>query len=294
WLSKNQQKKWFIWLHYFDPHTPYEPPAQFAQLYPAANNRSKLYASFSQLSAMEERKYIPTEQDIDRLKALYAGEISYVDNEIGRLLKVLADTGLIKNTIIILVADHGESFEHGIYANHDQVLYESSVRIPLIIIAPKQIPQGKRIDTLVQSIDVMPTILELLNLKTDTFMQGKSLLGLVRGKKPTQEPTVVIERRYYQNQQDCLRRHIPVGERYAIRTQKWKYIWSEFAPLELYNLEQDPAETNNLIKTHPEIKNNLQQYFDQWLQENNQLRRWAYQKIDEQTAEQLRSLGYIQ
>jgi arylsulfatase A-like enzyme len=294
WVSKNQNKKWFIWLHYFDPHTPYEPPEPFKQLYPAVNNGSKLFGSFSQISAMEEKKLTPTPKDIERLQALYSGEISYVDSELGRLFDVLNKMGLTKKTIIILLADHGESFDHDIYANHDQVLYESSVRIPLIIIAPKQIPQGKRIDTLVQSIDIMPTILELLKLKPDTFMQGKSLLGLIRGKKPAPEPTVVIERRYYQNQQDCLRRHIPVGARYAIRTQNWKYIWSEFAPLELYNLGQDPGETNNLIKTQPEIKNKLHQYFDQWLNENNKLRKWAYQKIDEQTAEQLKSLGYIQ
>jgi arylsulfatase A-like enzyme len=295
WLAKNQKKPWFIWLHYFDAHTPYEPPAQFANLYPDANNGSKIYASFSQLSAMEEHKCTPTEKDIAHMKALYSGEISYIDAEFGRLMTNLHQQGILNNTIIILVADHGECFDHGIYANHDQSLYEHAIRVPLLIAGPKSLlPQEKQINTLVRTIDIMPTILAITKIKSETFMQGKNLLPLVRGTNPGTTGFAVIERRYYQNQQDCIRRHIPVGERYAVRTDKWKYIWSEFAPLELYDLEQDPDEANNLIKNHPEMKAELQQDLDKWLADNNKLRQWAFQKIDEQTAEQLRSLGYIQ
>lgn len=295
WLTKNQTKPWFIWLHYFDAHTPYEPPAQFANLYPDTNNGSKIYASFSQLSTMEEHKYTPTEKDIAHMKALYSGEISYIDAEFGRLLTSLRQQGLLNNTIIVLVSDHGECFDHGIYANHDQSLYETAIRVPLLIAGPKSmLPQGKQINALARTVDIVPTILAMIKLKSDTFMQGKNLLPLIQGTESDTTRFAVIERRYYQNQEDCIRRHIPVGERYAVRTDKWKYIWSEFAPLELYNLEQDPGENNNLLKTHSEMTTAFQQDLNTWLSDNNKLRKWAYQKIDKETEEQLRSLGYIQ
>ncbi|MFB3896687.1 MAG: sulfatase [bacterium] len=294
WLKGNQNKPWFIWLHYFDAHTPYEPPAQFANRYPAANNDSKIYASFSQLSAMEEHKYSPTEKDIDHMKALYSGEISYIDAEFGRLMAYLRQQGLLNNTIIVLVADHGECFDHGIYANHDQSLYDTAIRVPLLFAGPKSIiPQGKQIKTLVRTIDIVPTILAITKIKSDTFIQGKNLLPLMQGINSATSGYAVIERRYYQNQEDCIRRHIPVGERYAVRSDKWKYISSEFAPPELYDLEKDPDELNNLDKDNPKQKADMQQYLDKWLADNNKLRTWAYQKIDAETAEQLRSLGYI-
>ncbi|MCX7919116.1 MAG: sulfatase-like hydrolase/transferase [bacterium] len=294
WLNSVKKKKWFAWIHYFDAHSPYEPPEQFAQLYPAVNNGSQMYGSFSQISAFEEKKYIPTQKDIERMQALYAAEISYVDNELGRLFNSLDKMGLRKNTIIIVLADHGESFDHDIYAAHGQSLYDSSIRIPLIISAPQLLPKGKRIDSLVRTIDVMPTILDFLRIKSETLMQGKSLVPMIRNQQTPGEPYVVIERRHFESKKDCLRRHIPFGARYAVRSANWKYIWSETAPEELYHLQRDNLELINIAEQNQNIKTEYYNYLQKWLQENSRLRQWAYQKIDAETAEQLRSLGYIQ
>ncbi len=147
WL-KDQKRKWFAWVHLFDPHQPYLPPEPF-------------------LSRFKNERY--------------SGEVAYVDFEIGNLLGFLKENKALENTIIFFTADHGESLgEHG-ESTHGYFAYNSTLWVPLILWIPGMNP--KTIDEYVSHIDIFPTICDLLKIKKPSFLQGVSLLPLINGKK---------------------------------------------------------------------------------------------------------------
>jgi choline-sulfatase len=150
WLRENGQKKFFLWVHYYDPHAPYDPPEPYRHNYS---------------------------------KDLYSGEIAYTDEQVGRLLDGLERQGLTSHTLIVVIGDHGESLgEHG-EATHGVFLYDSTTHVPLIIAGP-QVAAGKVIGEQVRSIDVMPTVLAFLNLPPGGEAAGVSLWPLIeQGRK---------------------------------------------------------------------------------------------------------------
>ena len=149
WLAKNSQKKFFLWMHLYDPHFPYRPPEPYAH---------------------------------DYADHLYDGEIAFADEQAGRLLRFLKDKGLYGNTLIILSGDHGESLgEHG-EKTHGFFIYNATMRVPLII----RVPENKTARTIaapVSLVDLMPTVLAALEIEVPPQVQGKSLLPALREDK---------------------------------------------------------------------------------------------------------------
>src|SRR5215472_12279582 len=150
WLSKNYQKRFFLWMHLYDPHYPYRPPAPYS----------------------EEYKSHP-----------YDGEIAFADEQVGRLLRFLKERSLYHNTLVVLSGDHGEGLgDHG-EATHGFFIYNSTLRVPLLFHLPPTTP-AHQITSPVRTIDIMPTILEILKVPVPSEVQGESLLPLISGKKP--------------------------------------------------------------------------------------------------------------
>lgn len=152
WL-KGRRSPWFLWIHCWDPHTPYEPPEPFKTQY---NEHP------------------------------YEGEVAYVDMALGKLLDDMKETGLSDSTLIIFTGDHGESLgQHGEKA-HGFFAYNSSIWIPLIISCPEIAPG--RIGQYVSHIDIFPTVCDLLGIETPPFLQGISLLPALRGMPLSERP----------------------------------------------------------------------------------------------------------
>ena len=148
WLAKNYQKKFFLWMHLYDPHSPYHPPAPYS----------------------EEYKGRP-----------YDGEIAFADAQVGRLIQFLKDKGLYKNTLIVLSGDHGESLgEHG-EQTHGFFIYNATLHVPLIFHLPGQ-PTSHAVSEIVNLADLMPTILQVLKVDVPSQVQGRSLLPLMMAK----------------------------------------------------------------------------------------------------------------
>jgi Tfp pilus assembly protein PilF len=199
WLQQHPVGKRFVWIHLYDPHDPYEPPAPYAAQY---------------------------------AKDPYSGEIAYADAQIAKLLSLLKRQGRYQNAAIILLADHGEGLgEHG-ENTHGIFLYDSTLRIPLVVKLPKNDRAGAAVADQVSTIDVFPTIMELAGAATPSSLEGRSLLASARPKS-----RVVISETDY-----------PLRFGWApiksARTVGGKYI--DAPRPEYYELSNDPGEKENI------------------------------------------------
>jgi arylsulfatase A-like enzyme len=294
WLeSRDTTRPFFLFVHYFDPHDPYSPPAGFAERFEAT---------------------LPPDQQggMDLLVASYDGEIAYTDQEIGRLLKVLTELGLSQDTLVVAVGDHGEGLmDHG-HLNHGVHLYEEAVRVPLILRFPDRIPAGRSVSNPVELTDVAPTILELLRpevqladgaspagelLRDPTGAAGgRSLASMLAADgaqppDPTERGPIYFYRRHYE-----ATRVVGVstaGEKFALRDGRWKYILGDVPRSEeLYDLEADPGEQRDRHQAFPKVAARLSQQLATWRRSVTR-EDTPTQPLPESERAKLRALGYV-
>lgn len=288
WLDNKLQSKMFIYIHYLDVHWPYrrisnKQPSRYASLF-YENNKDKLIAPITDdkrgIGGIPREKVIDGNLDINYYISFYDGEIRYVDNQIGILIDYLKKNGLYNDSIIIIIADHGEAFgEHNLYLEHAHTLYDELLRVPLIIKFPGQTFGGSIISKQVRLVDVMPTILEYLDLAIPEYIDGESLIPLINAKGR-------YGGEFAFSKTDIMN---------AIRTEEWKLIYHEGGnKYELYNLKQDPGELNNLINEEKIQFESLKARLDKWIKSSITFKRENEQILDETLKEQLRRLGYVQ
>ena len=246
WLEK-QSSPWFSFIHLWDPHAPYSSPEPFN----------------------EKFKNDP-----------YSGEVAYVDSELGKLFDYLKNNNLMENTLVILTGDHGEALgDHG-ETSHGYFAYNSTLWIPLIIAGP-----GIKIfhvDEYVSHIDIFPTICDVLGMEKPSFLQGVSLLPLMKGKKIRKRAIYFESLVPYYN-----RGWAPL---WGFIEEKKKFIDSPLP--EYYNLENDFNEEKNLVQdiNLEEQKKKMKELMD-GLSSLTQMQ--SSRSPDRETLEKLRSLGYI-
>jgi arylsulfatase A-like enzyme len=255
WLKKNHEKNFFLFLNYFDPHSLYTPPKKFS-------------AAFSR--SLGEK---PTKED--KINAYYDGEILYMDHFIGLVLDLLKVFNVYENTWIIVTADHGELLgEHGM-VRHSKSLYQEEVYIPLMMKYPKGEVKPYRSDMLIQLIDILPTICKRLNITMPEGIQGMAPPGI---EHPIIAETYCI---------DYTMR--------AIFRGNYKFIWKSNGVHMLFNLKDDPSENNNLIKQDVGHAKSLEDDLKNYLSGlPNPGQAGTLQKVDNDTQEALKSLGYIE
>ena len=274
-IKANKKNNFFIWLHYTDTHVPHIFPYSFSNKFKAEEKSEKIFdilnskKSYSKKNIDFLKGCWKVNDTIEDIIAKYDTAISYTDSLIAKLVNILEEEDLLKNTIVFILADHGESLaEHGLYFTHGG-LYDVSFNVPLIIFG-KGIPKNKKIDTLVQSKDLAPTILDLSNIDYDSMQfDGKSLLPLMSGETEKIRDSIFIE------EQVC-------GiKRRGIRTQKYKYVESpekEYSVCNLchtthgpitalYDLKKDPEENFNLAKQDKKLLNKMKSELDKTLKD---------------------------
>ncbi len=199
-LDQVHNEPFFYWIHYYDPHQPYQALGDYHRMYYTGDPADPSHTSMENASYPDSwdtdtsDSWFRPFRDLDYFKKEYAAEVSYTDAEIGRLFQALERLDLDENTIIVLTADHGESLgEHGIYFDH-WTLYDSDLHIPLIVRYPSNVPAGKRVKADVSGIDAAPTILELIgerdNFLAERLFDGRSLVPLWNSSQ-TWEPRIV-------------------------------------------------------------------------------------------------------
>jgi choline-sulfatase len=250
WFKTNGGRKFFLWVHYYDPHAPYDPPQPYKRAY---------------------------------AHDLYSGEIAYMDEQVGRLLDGMKELGLSDHTLIVAMGDHGESLgEHG-ELTHGVFLYDSTLHVPLIIAGPG-VPAGRVISEQVRSIDVMPTVLAFLHLSPGNEAQGVNLWPLIEHSTRSPTDSAYLETIYP-------RTYLGWSELRGVRTDKWAFI-SAPKP-ELYDLESDPGETNNIVDRHPEVEAVLQAKMWALSGLSSGHEELVPSALDDQTRRQLNALGYV-
>lgn len=250
WFEKNQEGKFFAFIHNASIHDPYLVPGPYDQKFdpdydgPIIGTPEALYSEVKTRIPERLNDYYvwrdlywslvnkSDQREVEHLKALYDGAILWTDNILGRLLNRLNELGIFENTIIVITSDHGEGFgEHGNFL-HYRELYDEIIHVPLIIKIPHM--QSSRSSALVQSIDIMPTILACLGVRTPDYVEGRSLLPVMMGELASVNPFVSAQFLF----------------NYALRTKEWKFIRTSTLREELYNVLEDPGESINLLDKH--------------------------------------------
>lgn len=287
WLDGIGGQNFFIWVHYFDPHAPYDPPPPYNRMYDP-DYRGSVKGSMQSLFKIWDETLIPTEADIQHIIALYDGEISFTDEQIGVLLDKLKQMQVLNNTVIIVTADHGESlWEHDYNFKHGDFLYESSLRIPLIITIPGEGIVRKQIDYQTENIDIVPTILEVLKIPKPSTMQGESLLGLISGKDNYNKKIGFAQAIGSRDE-----RYEKETRKYALRTIEWKLVQNETGEDELYHIKEDSAELKNLITFEIGVTKEFNRLLNNKLTSIKKSER-EIALPDEDTLRRLKGLGYI-
>lgn len=283
WIAARDGKRpFFTWVHLFDPHTPHTPPQPFALGFRPASAAGldplRAWVPFRQPGARDfDEPVLGGQRD------LYAGEVAYLDRQVGRLLGFLESRGMLENTIVALVADHGESLgEHGVLYRHVG-LHDTTTRVPLMIRWPGAEPKGRRLEGLVQTIDLFPTLLVAAGLQVPQ-QDGTDLRELTgEGKRG--------RRAVFSEHAGRLG--------LMVRTPEHKYILSQgnarFFPdgASLYDLKADPEETRNLAGQGHLAETQLSDLLRRWLADRRNAPQAKPRAQSDEERARLKALGYL-
>jgi len=261
WLNQPPQTPFFLWLHFYDPHDPYDPPAPFKARYAA----------------------LP-----------YDGEIAYVDFAIGKLLTALRSRGLYDQSLIVVVADHGEALgEHG-ERSHGLFLYDETLHVPLLVKLPGASPTHLRIESRVGLVDIAPTVLQQVGIPAPAAMQGRSLLELVKSnasRNPkTAKSDVLAQDRSQYAETDYPYRAFGWSSLRSWRTGKYLYI--DAPKPELYDRSLDPGATQNLVNSASSVAATMAAQLEEFRRKTGRSDK-ADPVLTAHQVQQLQALGYV-
>jgi arylsulfatase len=290
WLRRDREKPFFAYLHYRDVHAPYVPPPPYDRMFPRAAPGRPLTEAELGLQPVDirgPRRF----RDLDSYIDQYDGEIRYTDDCLAELLGTLEKEGFLDETVLFVTADHGETFlEHGAWT-HGTDVYEELTRVPLLLVLPRGKHAGRRVEAPVQTIDIYPTVLELLGSRIPSELQGKSLFDAIEGGADPHRP-VFSEARVPKHKRPAGR-----GQIVAVRADGWKLIYNRRSRrTELYHLARDPAESNDLVAREPHKARELTRLLEAFDLDNARRSHWreGQEGIPEDVLEGLRALGYVQ
>lgn len=304
WIDRHMDRNFFLFLHTYQIHSPYHSPPPFNKLF-LEEGSTLTQIDMEQLRFNHENRYKPVSNDLrQNILDLYDSEIRYTDESLIKpLLFKLKKLNLYDNTMIILTSDHGEEFyEHNSW-HHTHSVYNETIKIPLIIKFFNSKYAGKKIAKFTRITDIMPTILDALNINPPKQrLDGESLFDLLADKGQENSERIFI----CELASNVMQRHIP--KKVAINRDKHKFILNhdfkpedlayffspppDFDPTELFDLEADPYELKNKAREDPQL---AQALLDFLKTHNKQKRKVVPEaaKIDQELREQLKALGYI-
>lgn len=303
WLSqRNNSDPFFLFINYLEPHLEYRPPQEYAESF-LPNG-----VTYEEAMGVEQDAFrfiagdlTLTDEDFEILKGLYEGEISYLDYRIGELKSILKQAKEWKDTIFVLVGDHGENIgDHGLM-DHQYCLYDTLIHVPLVIHG-KEFNTGNIDDELIQLTDISPTLLDAIGLEAAEFrsrIQGQSFHP---SNKAEQREYIFSEYISPQPSMSALQDRIPdLSEdiyKYdrslrAIRGKEWKLIRGSDGTKDLYNID-DGSEFEDCSEEYPDRLQALEQKLDEWIDSFSTGNHDVDVEMKQSTIDRLEELGYLQ
>jgi len=278
WLIHREgDRPFFLFVHYFDPHAPYDPPERFASRFRGEGPQGS----------------------VDEVVSRYDAEIAFADAQIGRLLETVKHLGIAEETLIVVAGDHGEGLaQHG-HMYHGDYIYEEAVRVPLVFRWPGRILPARVIEAPVQVNDLTPTILDLLGIP-GTNLEGRTLAPALVGDAglDAEHPLYFQTDRQLSSQRfryldSTVGSDWSIGERFGIRLGRWKYSedWGRESQ-ELFDLAEDPEESRNLALELPDRTAELSRRLREWRRSDTAAAATSARMSEDDIA-RLRALGYV-
>jgi len=289
WLNEHAHENFLLLIHTYDTHTPYAPPENYRELFldgldppnPGFEPTTDVMEAI-RLSVWTDEPRQLEANDLEYARALYDGEIRFVDAWVGEFLELVRELGLDQRATIVFISDHGEEFqEHGSVLH--EKLYSTVTRIPFMIRLPGGSP-AHRVTEVVETIDLMPTLLDLVGAPHPEGLQGSSLVSLLAGEPPG-DGLAFGESPFFGH-----RRFVATGSHQLLLTKRT-------GEAELYDFVSDPRQQDDLASAEPGMAQRLRSEILGWDE------RIAHQvvepdhegaELDPETEQQLKELGYIQ
>ncbi len=286
----------FLFVHYFDPHQPYAAPPPFDTLYDPRGREGLV--PIPELKRMAESSPELAAAEAQRHAEQYASEISYVDEQVGRLLDALDEDGVLDDALLVVTSDHGECmWEHGEEFDHGEKVYQATVHALCMFRLPGGRSGGARSSRPVANIDVMPTILSMLGLDVPDGVDGEAVALEPTGPPPDDRPRFCQATKPWRGVETDPRWTNALKAR-CVRSGRYKYVQTPFLGTEeLYDLEQDPDELSNLLREPTpearEVAGRLRPVLEAWAASAHPLPSRFEPSQQQETIERLRSLGYL-
>ncbi|MCI0480331.1 MAG: sulfatase [Candidatus Dadabacteria bacterium] len=289
WIGKNRDSDFFLWVHYYDPHLPYTPPAEYISKDAVPDD--SIGFKLESASAIRDGHFAPNASQRKWIKELYDAEVRYVDANLGRLLDAFKDNSLYKSSLIILTSDHGEEFwEHDGF-EHGHTLYNELIHVPLIVKLPGK-HSGQVVEEEVTTQSLMPTVLQLMRIPNESEAATAESLAPLLTESPSsfaEEPLVSTGLLYYENREGVI-------------FQGSKYIESLVTGLgELYDLKNDPGEQSPLELSRNRLKSDQAKNIiynhnreSEMLTKELGVLNTEKAALDKEKIEKLKALNYIQ
>lgn len=258
--TKDETSPLFLYLYYYDPHTPYDPPEPYDTLYDSTYTGTLTAEVYGHGHPVVGGEIVPTPRDIEHLIALYDGDISYWDFKLGEMLDHLESLGIMDNSIVVFTSDHGQMFgEHGKWV-HRNSLYEEVLRVPFLLSYPGTLTAGTVITAPVHTLDITPTILDLIGLPVPEHMVGQSLATLAEGGSLPENRPIFAEMDKITDPNHPAAWIAPKVDLYSIKQDGWKLIHGDGSRADdaLFEIQLNSLyETENVIAEQPAQSNLL-------------------------------------
>lgn len=299
WLAANGGNPFFCFVHFFDPHTWYDPPDAWRKLLDAPAGRQPPARGFVASATSPARPEFTPDRNAAAIRA-YDAEIRFADAEIGALLDDLDRLGLASRTIVVLVSDHGESLDElldrfGYAFDHGEFLYRAELRIPMILRLPETLGLGGATthDDVVSTLDLMPTILELVGAPLEEPFEGRSLAPLFTGG--TLAPRPVVSERRIMTSPEIRDAPVALGAReHSVIDGGWHWLQCERGD-ELFDMTSDPEERTNLLGDDATRQARMTETLERWRTSAGEpiFAAAAGGTEDPALVRQLKALGYL-
>jgi len=285
WLDTHEAERFFLFVHCYDVHTPYNAPDPFGSMFVDPSYDGGFRPNAANFDAVTSGRLPFGREDLLYSIARYDGGIRHTDHHVGSFLTRLRETGLLDSSVVVITSDHGEEFlEHGGF-QHRKIYFHENLHVPLIVHVPGRPPRV--VDETVELIDIVPTTLDLLGLPPHPDVMGRSLVPLIDGSEATGGERIAFAES-----------SLPRSGWRTVVTRRYQLLHDlRTGRQELYDLQADPRQQVDIAASRPDTVAELLQALRERLAENRRRNTGppaARPVLDDGTRKQLRALGYVE